>query len=279
MPRGYRIAILAAFGWLSLAANESGVAPSGVSNNQTTSERATSPKTPQPASQTVTAPKANETESQDAGCPNGQDRRDSDLCAQWKAADAAFDAARAAEATLRIGWLGLALGAVTMFAAIAAALYAREASKAARQTADDARIIGGPSIDVTANVMLFRENRTYNDGFESRIVVQFVNNGSSTARQLIVEKCQVHFDGLILECDVRSVFFIENIIGNGGKGSVVFKLPDLREAKKPNDNFDSAVIEWACDTVFGTEMTGTALIVGNTEKIMGGYMIQMAPSP
>ena len=52
------------------------------------------------------AAKANEI---DGGCQQQQDKRDSDLCAQWKAADAARDAADFAYWTLLISTIGTAL--------------------------------------------------------------------------------------------------------------------------------------------------------------------------
>ncbi|MFM9978766.1 MAG: hypothetical protein ACKVOP_12070 [Sphingomonadaceae bacterium] len=129
MFRGYRGIIIAAFGWLSLVgANESKVAPIGVSNAKTTSQGTITGKAEQSAPKVATAPKAPETKSGDAGCTDRKDRRYSDLCAQWKAADAAFDGARASERQVLIGWIGLVLGAVTMGAAIAAAAYAKEAA-------------------------------------------------------------------------------------------------------------------------------------------------------
>lgn len=64
----------------------------------------------------------------DKGCERGKDDRQSDLCAQWKAADAASDGLTLAYWQTVIGWIGLLLGAATMLAAIAAAWYARSAA-------------------------------------------------------------------------------------------------------------------------------------------------------
>lgn len=73
-------------------------------------------------------------EATDLGCEVGVDNRRSDLCAQWKAADAAWQAAQSAQTQTVIGWIGLVLGAATMIAAIAAALYARRAAVATEAT-------------------------------------------------------------------------------------------------------------------------------------------------
>lgn len=65
----------------------------------------------QKASKPITSPivqLAKPTE-KDGGCQEGKDKRDSDLCAQWKAADAASDAAQYAFWTLLMSGLGTAL--------------------------------------------------------------------------------------------------------------------------------------------------------------------------
>jgi hypothetical protein len=61
-------------------------------------------------------------------CDPKKPNRNSDLCAQWKAADAAADAAEAAWRQMLIGWIGVVLGGITMAAAVAAAFYARSAA-------------------------------------------------------------------------------------------------------------------------------------------------------
>ncbi len=75
----------------------------------------------------------------DAPCPVGVDDRSSDLCAQWKAADAADEAAAW---TARSFWLSLfsaVIGAGTLAAAFLAALYAKRAAGEAKRAADIAR--------------------------------------------------------------------------------------------------------------------------------------------
>lgn len=61
----------------------------------------------------------------DAGCDKDHDDRKSDLCAQWKAADAAADSAEAAWLQF---WAGSIIGILTLLAASAAAVYARAAA-------------------------------------------------------------------------------------------------------------------------------------------------------
>lgn len=67
----------------------------------------------------------------DEGCKSGGDIRTSDLCAQWKAADAASDGTRWAFWQVVLGGIGLGLGTFTMGAAVAAAIYAKRAANAA----------------------------------------------------------------------------------------------------------------------------------------------------
>lgn len=64
-------------------------------------------------------------ETADPGCDKGHDDRKSDLCAQWKAADAAADSAHVAWLQF---WIGSTVSALTLLAAIAAAVYAGAAA-------------------------------------------------------------------------------------------------------------------------------------------------------
>ena len=104
MLRGYRIAIIAAFGWLSLAAS------SPPKKSATNNNAAPQDETTKAANTIATAvAKAEETPEKDRGCDQGKDERNSDLCAQWKAADAARDAAKYAFWSLWIGITGTVL--------------------------------------------------------------------------------------------------------------------------------------------------------------------------
>ena len=124
MPRGYRCIILAAVGWLALG----GASPSG----NTSQREETGPKEEIANSVDRVADaldEANKPKRETTDCAKGTDDRRSDLCAQWKAADAAAQAADAADSTVTIGWFGLALAAITMGAAIAAAYFAKKAAE------------------------------------------------------------------------------------------------------------------------------------------------------
>lgn len=89
MPRGYRYLIFASFGWLALSAaspsnQQSPAANKGYSSTQV-----------REAGQAIVAAirDTNKPAEHDGGCAKSSEKRESDLCAQWKAADAAADAA------------------------------------------------------------------------------------------------------------------------------------------------------------------------------------------
>lgn len=85
------------------------------------------------------APEKELTESEgdfNAPCLPGQDNRRSELCAQWKAADAAHEAAVWTGRSFWLGLLGTVVGAGTLIAAFMAAMYAKHAAKEARRSAD-----------------------------------------------------------------------------------------------------------------------------------------------
>ncbi|RZK03356.1 MAG: hypothetical protein EOO76_02875 [Novosphingobium sp.] len=66
----------------------------------------------------------------DKPCARGDDQRSSDLCAQWKAADAARSAA---DATWLFGAVGTFIGGLTLAAAWSAAKWARKAAEHTRE--------------------------------------------------------------------------------------------------------------------------------------------------
>jgi hypothetical protein len=101
MSRGNRGIILAIVGWLILATSPE---QNAASSDRSQSEQASA----QTLQNIATAIKvANERQQLDTGCGAGQEARDSDLCAQWKAADAAADSAWWAWASGVVGFLSL----------------------------------------------------------------------------------------------------------------------------------------------------------------------------
>ncbi|MET0360737.1 MAG: hypothetical protein ABW048_03190, partial [Sphingobium sp.] len=71
----------------------------------------------------------------DLGCRPGSDDRRSDLCAQWKAADAAERSADWTRNTFWLGLAGTAIGGLTLAAAAFAAWWAKRAAEEAAKSA------------------------------------------------------------------------------------------------------------------------------------------------
>lgn len=125
MLRGYRRIIVAFVGWLSLAAQH----PNPTAQPQQA-------KTAQPVKEA--APKVAAIDydlaervhraKYEAQCNPANEKRDSDLCAQWKAADAATDAARWT-------YIGNWIGGLSGLLVLIALGFAFEANQIARETA------------------------------------------------------------------------------------------------------------------------------------------------
>jgi len=79
---------------------------------------------------------ADKTDNTNQPCKAGQDNRNSDLCAQWKAADAAKESADWARQSYWLILAGTVIGFMTFCAAIAAAIYAGQAAVHTRRSAD-----------------------------------------------------------------------------------------------------------------------------------------------
>lgn len=75
----------------------------------------------------------------EAACEKGDEKRYSDLCAQWRAADSARESAFWTAATFWTAFIGLVIGAVTVAAAVFAALFARDAARHTQKGAAVAR--------------------------------------------------------------------------------------------------------------------------------------------
>ena len=144
MSKGCRLVVVA------LALTLVGAAPAkdGAANQEQAKAGNAAPKEPTPAP--PAAPVLDVSPPPDRGCEYGKDDRKSDLCAQWKAADAAYDAALWAWWQLILGGAGLALGAATMAAAIAAAVYAKRAAVATEATVEIARSAASEAGDALA---------------------------------------------------------------------------------------------------------------------------------
>ncbi len=80
--------------------------------------------------------RSNEPDETAKPCKPDEEDRNSDLCAQWKAADAAEDSASSNRYQVWIAGGGLAVGVLTLIAAVAAAKFARDAAKYTKDGAD-----------------------------------------------------------------------------------------------------------------------------------------------
>jgi hypothetical protein len=83
--------------------------------------------------------RGNEREDYNPECERGRDNRRSDLCAQWKAADAASESAAWAGWFWWLTVFGTAIGAATFGAAVAAAKFAKDAAGHTATGAQEAR--------------------------------------------------------------------------------------------------------------------------------------------
>ena len=131
-------------------------------------------------------------ESRDIGCEHGQDNRQSDLCAQWKAADSASDAAQWAWWQLVALPIGMAIGLGTLFFAGRAAHYAKlaasetkRAANAAENAIDETREIGRAQARCYVIVSDFTANIGTSDG--SAVNLKLQNSGNSPAFAITVE--------------------------------------------------------------------------------------------
>ena len=114
--RGYWRVGFAVVGWLTL----SGASPPKTEtalNKQSDVQRDYSVE----LGRIATTLERDQSERQDGGCLAGKDDRRSDLCAQWKAADAAYD-------SMRIAFAGAVAGFATLFFAYRAAHWAKQAA-------------------------------------------------------------------------------------------------------------------------------------------------------
>jgi hypothetical protein len=132
MRRGYRYIILAAFGWLTLAASP----PRNGTQGEQAKPQSTIAETLRELNSTLQ--NANKPDEGAKPCAKGEDNRNSDLCAQWKAADAAADGVDWTRRSFWLGVAGLCVGLLTLGAAGAAAYFAYRAAEETRRGADAA---------------------------------------------------------------------------------------------------------------------------------------------
>ena len=150
MLRGYRIAFCATLGLILIAASPPKDASSEKQDN-----------TQQSIANALNGinaslQKMDEPSQHDKPCAQGEDDRSSDLCAQWKAADASNSSAIWTERTFWLVLAGTLIGLLTLGAAIAAAFFAKKAADHT-ETGANATIAGNNQTIVSAE----RQDRAY----------------------------------------------------------------------------------------------------------------------
>lgn len=129
MLRGYRCIVVTALGCLALAATNPKHA---AANPQANSEKQRSAALDRIPATLEDQAKPSE---HDKPCHEDSENRASDLCAQWKAADAAK---LAADVAWWVGVVGSFIGSLTLGAAVYAAFYAKRAATETKRGADAA---------------------------------------------------------------------------------------------------------------------------------------------
>lgn len=182
MARAWQSIIVAVLGWAALCA--SGPAAQN-SNREHLKNQRSIIESLEGIEATLKEPAAPEVTTEP--CTDGRENRQSDLCAQWKAADAAQSAARA---SWLFGLMGSIIGGITMTAAISAALYARDAAREAKRGSDAAE--GGlvhaqevTSVQLRA-YLFFRVKviNTLNTSNTMKLEYGLINTGQTPARNV-----------------------------------------------------------------------------------------------
>jgi hypothetical protein len=172
MPKGYRGAILAVAAWLILTGQHPD--PEGLAKQAQTDRRVGDALTSIAATYTEQAKRAQSPDKLTEPCNRGVDVRYSDLCAQWKAADAASDSAWWA-------WAGGLLGMGSLIGVLGALYLAFQANRIARDTA--ARqlraYVNARSAKVTVDVA--------NGDIGLQIALQIFNSGATPAKIIYEE--------------------------------------------------------------------------------------------
>jgi hypothetical protein len=123
-------------------------------------------------------------------CGKGEEKRFSDLCAQWKAADAAQEGADWTRRAFWLGFAGLVVASLTLLAASAAAWFAKRAAEqaklgvdAARDGVDETRRIG----EAQTRAYLSCTGASYKlSGHLCAVTLRVKNFGQSPAKHALV---------------------------------------------------------------------------------------------
>lgn len=167
-------------------------------------------------------------------CEQGRDDRNSDLCAQWKAADATKDSAVWTERTFWLGIAGAVVGFLTLAAAAAAAWFAKRAAIATEKTVDEATRMG--EMQLRAYMLPRNVTIAYNNG-QFFSTGEIFNSGQTPALNV------KSWHGIAFEKEFPDewatedpIFYSESNVGAGEPISVHAAGP-----KPPNANNFTAV--------------------------------------
>lgn len=214
MPRSYRLIVFATVGWLVLGAAPQAAEPN--KNQAHSSSTARRAKTTEPLIvKTISG------DPRDTGCDQSHEDRRSDLCAQWKAADAPESSAKAAWV---LGILGSTIGACTLIAAIMAARYASDAARETKRGADAAEGASRPWLDVKLRIEGVSVDY-FQQGYVANTEVIIKNTGISPANHVRPKTIGIFFDRAWhdnIDEDIMTQRY--NALGN----SVVSLMDELR---------------------------------------------------
>ena len=203
MPRGYRYVILAAFGWLVLLGNSEQNRRSDYRHSQqhTPAKPAAAPEPNHPPSPDQTGKHCYGTSQPWLSC---------DAISAQAAINQARDAdkqARDADKQASVVWWQFGVGALTLAAAVAAAIFAWRAAHHTRRSADAAHEANRPWIDVS--IIIDGISVAYNKtGYDLNIALTFYNDGNSPANHV-----QEYIDGIFIDDIPRNdkeIFDISN---------------------------------------------------------------------
>lgn len=117
-------------------------------------------------------------------CEPGEDNRNSDLCAQWKAADAADKSANWAGPTFWLGIVGAGIGVFTLVAAVGAAIFAKSAANATWKTVEVTRGIGEAQTRAYLNCTSAKYQRG-KDSVSAHLRIENIGNSPATGVEIV----------------------------------------------------------------------------------------------
>lgn len=180
-------------------------------------------------------------------CVAGQDDRTSDLCAQWKAADATKEAADWTRLAYWLVLVGTVFGGLTLLAAVAAARYARDAALHTKYGAEAAN----NSFELTRR-QIFIENRP------------LVSIGAELIGNLYWTEGQISINVDVQISNVGSAPAFEVKVGITPVPVIVRAKEEVREFTKQIQN-----------DVINSEFIGDTLIQGTTLSARHGVSFEI----